>query len=171
MESMMTNKVKSSNEHLFRVQESAAVNGKQGLQTANEKKGNNSSRTEPRRSSRLEIAGVKNVECELKKLSFENPGKFMEDFHPESSGREMRKMNRKFYKENVRKNQLYDEAGILLENNKDLCDCLDVHCPGCHFPCPKCGSEKCGTDCRCNRKWTYEHINVEGTNVLFKWPT
>lgn len=55
----MTNKVIPSKEHVKRVQESAVVNGKQSLQTANEKKGNNSSRTEPRRSSRLETTGVK----------------------------------------------------------------------------------------------------------------
>ncbi|KAK3099008.1 hypothetical protein FSP39_025214, partial [Pinctada imbricata] len=97
----------------------------------------------------------------LRMLQFRNPGKFMEDFDPETSAREMRKMNRRIYRENRRKNQAYDESGILMENSQDLCDCLDVRCPGCHFPCPKCGSEKCGTECRCNRKWVYEYVEVE----------
>lgn len=32
-------------------------------------------------------------------LQFKNPGKFMEDFDPERSAREMRKMNRRIYRE------------------------------------------------------------------------
>ncbi|XP_048736152.1 ARL14 effector protein-like [Ostrea edulis] len=106
----------------------------------------------------------------LRMLQFKNPGKFMEDFDPERSAREMRKMNRRIYRENIKKNQVYDENGILLENSQDLCDCLDIICKGCHFPCPKCGSMKCGTECRCGRKWIYEHVEVEGTNLLLKWP-
>ncbi|XP_029649710.1 uncharacterized protein LOC115223330 [Octopus sinensis] len=106
------------------------------------------------------------VSKQLKMLSFANPGKFMEDFDPERSAREMRKMNRRIYRENVKKNQMYDEAGRLLDNSKDVCDCLDEDCPGCHFPCRKCGSEKCGTECRCNRKWVYELVEIEGTNLV-----
>ncbi|XP_046357174.1 ARL14 effector protein-like [Haliotis rufescens] len=114
------------------------------------------------------------VSKELKMLSYGpsgGHGKFMEDFDPERSGREMRKMNRRIYRESVRKNQLYDETGRLFENSKDLCDCLEVDCPGCHFPCSKCGSEKCGSECRCNRKWVYESVEVEGTDIVIKWPT
>ena len=32
-------------------------------------------------------------------LKFENPGRFMEDFDPERSTREMRKVNRRIYRE------------------------------------------------------------------------
>lgn len=39
------------------------------------------------------------VSKQLKMLSFANPGKFMEDFDPERSAREMRKMNRRIYRE------------------------------------------------------------------------
>lgn len=70
----------------------------------------------------------------------------------------------------IKKNQVYDENGILLDNSQDLCDCLDLSCKGCHFPCPKCGSQKCGAECRCGRKWIYEHVEVEGTNLILKWP-
>ncbi|XP_033750303.1 ARL14 effector protein-like [Pecten maximus] len=110
------------------------------------------------------------VTKQLRMLTFANPGKFMDNFDPERSAREMRKMNRRIYRENIRKNQLYDETGVLLDNSLDLCDCLDMECEGCHFPCPKCGSEKCGTECRCCRKWFYEHVEVEGTNLTLKWP-
>lgn len=103
-------------------------------------------------------------------LSFANPGKFMDNFDPERSAREMRKMNRRIYRENIKKNQMYDETGLLLENSSDLCDCLDVDCLGCHFPCPKCNSTKCATECRQSRKWIYEHVEVEGTGVTIKWP-
>ena len=70
----------------------------------------------------------------------------------------------------VRANQLYDGSGKLLENSHDLCDCLDVKCPGCHFPCPKCTSEKCGLECRGSRRWTYDYVEVEGTNCVIPWP-
>ncbi|XP_045215820.1 uncharacterized protein LOC123566053 isoform X2 [Mercenaria mercenaria] len=108
---------------------------------------------------------------QLRMLAFVNPGRFMDDFDPERSAREMKKMNRRLYKEkNIRKNQLYDDNGRLVSNKKDLCDCLDVDCPGCHFPCPKCQSEKCGGDCRCNRKWVYEYVESEGTGNTYSWP-
>ncbi|CAI9730123.1 ARL14 effector protein-like [Octopus vulgaris] len=104
----------------------------------------------------------------LKMLSPINSVKFMEDFDPEKSSREMRKMNRRIYRENMKTNQMYDETGRLLDNSKDVCDCLDEDCPGCHFPCNKCGSEKCGTECRCNRKWVYEVVEIEGSNLVIR---
>ncbi|CAB0042792.1 unnamed protein product [Trichogramma brassicae] len=44
--------------------------------------------------------------------------------------------------------QLYDENGIFIPTQENLCDCLDKECPGCHFPCPTCSSTKCGNPCR-----------------------
>ncbi|KAK2145939.1 hypothetical protein LSH36_645g00001 [Paralvinella palmiformis] len=108
---------------------------------------------------------LKAASKQLRMLAFVNPGRFMEDFHPEQSAREKRKVNRKAYKESVYINQVYDEHGRLLSDiSKDLCDCLEKTCPGCHFPCTKCGSQKCGTDCRCNRRWYYTTLEVEGGN-------
>ncbi|KAK7865381.1 hypothetical protein R5R35_001868 [Gryllus longicercus] len=93
--------------------------------------------------------------------------KFMENFDPEQSNREKRKLTRKIYTGGRRKaNSLYDEKGILISNGKDLCDCLEESCPGCHFPCPKCRSPKCGHECRVNRKWAYDSVEIEGTNEV-----
>jgi len=36
---------------------------------------------------------------DVNKLRFSNPGRFMEDFDPEQSRREMRKVQRRFYRE------------------------------------------------------------------------
>ena len=65
--------------------------------------------------------------------------------------------------------RLYNEKGELLESLLDICDCLDTNCAGCHFPCPRCNSSKCGTDCRCNRKYTINLIEVEGTDKTFSF--
>jgi len=102
----------------------------------------------------------------LRNLKFRNPGRFMEDFNPDSSGREMRKMHRKIYTYKARQN-IYDNEGRLMADGRDLCDCLDEECPGCHFPCLKCGSQKCGGDCRCNRRWFYQELEVEGTSQKY----
>jgi len=36
---------------------------------------------------------------DVNKLKFVNPGRFMEDFDPEQSRREMRKVTRRFYRD------------------------------------------------------------------------
>ncbi|XP_047436674.1 ARL14 effector protein [Mugil cephalus] len=64
------------------------------------------------------------------------------------------------------KNKVYDSKGHLLSNGKDMCDCLDVDCMGCFYPCPECGSRKCGVECRCDRKWLYEQVEVEGGEII-----
>lgn len=51
----------------------------------------------------------------------------------------------------------YDSKGVHLRTGKDFCDCLTMECPGCHEPCSNCQSQKCSTECRCNRTW----CNVE----------
>ncbi|XP_076012472.1 ARL14 effector protein isoform X2 [Genypterus blacodes] len=64
------------------------------------------------------------------------------------------------------KSKVYDNKGQLLSNGKDMCDCLDVDCMGCFYPCPECGSRKCGVECRCDRKWLYEQVEVEGGEII-----
>lgn len=63
-------------------------------------------------------------------------------------------------------NALHDRDGKIIGDGTDFCDCLELNCPGCHFPCVKCGSQKCSVDCRKNRKWTPDHIELEGTNHI-----
>lgn len=72
------------------------------------------------------------------------------------------------YRASRKSKKLYDEAGALLSNGKDYCDCLETDCPGCHFPCKKCGSEKCGTECRCERAWIYDEVKIEGLGITLK---
>ncbi|KAM3877108.1 ARL14 effector protein [Diretmus argenteus] len=64
------------------------------------------------------------------------------------------------------KSKVYDSKGRLLSNGKDMCDCLDMDCLGCFYPCPECGSRKCGVECRCDRKWFYEQVEVEGGEII-----
>ncbi|KAI7814049.1 ARL14 effector protein [Triplophysa rosa] len=64
------------------------------------------------------------------------------------------------------KNKVYDSKGLLISCGKDLCDCLDIDCMGCFYPCPECGSRKCGVECRCDRKWLYEQVEVEGGEII-----
>lgn len=64
------------------------------------------------------------------------------------------------------KSKVYDSKGKLLSCGQDACDCLDVDCMGCFYPCPECGSRKCGVECRCDRKWLYEQVEVEGGEII-----
>lgn len=95
--------------------------------------------------------------------------KFLRNFDPEHSEREKRKLHRRLY-QGCKKHALYDENGIYVQTGDDLCDCLNLDCAGCHLPCPKCSLTKCGNDCRVNRKWTYESIENEGSDVIIKNP-
>ncbi|XP_064474666.1 uncharacterized protein LOC135388794 isoform X3 [Ornithodoros turicata] len=62
----------------------------------------------------------------------------------------------------------YNTKGVHIASNQDLCDCLDLSCPGCHYPCPKCRSPKCGHECRCSRHFVYEQIEIDGTDTVIK---
>ncbi|KAM3967804.1 ARL14 effector protein [Aphomia sociella] len=93
---------------------------------------------------------------------------FLDNFDPETSARERRKLNRKSYFLNRKSKNIYNERGQIAATGKDLCDCLDETCPGCHFPCPRCNSSKCGHECRVNRKWMYDKIEIEGNDFVIK---
>ncbi|OAD52373.1 ARF7 effector protein, partial [Eufriesea mexicana] len=95
--------------------------------------------------------------------------KFLRNFDPEHSEREKRKLHRRLYQGHKR-HASYDENGVYVQTGDDLCDCLNLRCAGCHFPCYKCSSSKCGHECRNNRKWTYESIENEGCDVITKNP-
>lgn len=105
----------------------------------------------------------------LRKLNL-NTNKFMENFNPETSARERRKLNRKLNTGPTKKftGALYDEYGSYLSNGVNACDCLLPDCPGCFFQCQKCGSTMCGSECRVNRKYMYEQVDFEGCNMNYK---
>ncbi|RZF36755.1 hypothetical protein LSTR_LSTR005068 [Laodelphax striatellus] len=92
--------------------------------------------------------------------------KFMEDFNPERSDRERRKLTKKILSHTrAAAGTVYNEAGLHVPSGKDMCDCFSHNCPGCFFPCPKCRSTKCGVDCRVNRKWSYDMYHIEGLDL------
>ncbi|NXF92677.1 A14EL protein, partial [Eubucco bourcierii] len=115
----------------------------------------------------------KQLEKQLKSLAFQNPGPLLADFNPAT--REQRKracmsqIKQEFFNK-PRTSRKYDKHGRLLCNNFDLCDCLEKSCQGCFYPCPKCNSNKCGTECRCNRKWVYDSFEAEDRTVIRKFP-
>lgn len=108
-------------------------------------------------------------------LKFRNPGPMLEEFNPDTSRREMRKLKRLAQKDpanRIKRRQrqrrrpekqiFHDRSGVRMSDGRDVCDCQDTNCPGCHFPCPSCGSEKCGVECRCDRQWTYlKDVEIE----------
>lgn len=106
-------------------------------------------------------------ERRVKKLISE--AKFLNNFDPEKSSRERRKLTRQSYTTAKRTpGSLFDEKGRYRHNLADVCDCLDNLCPGCHFPCPNCSSRKCATTCRVNRKWAFEIIEHDGKDLVMK---
>ncbi|XP_044138381.1 ARL14 effector protein-like [Bufo gargarizans] len=113
------------------------------------------------------------IERQLKCLAFQNPGPQVADFNPETRKQKkkayMSQMNG-YYTTNKVSLKKYDKQGKLLCNNRDLCDCLEESCQGCFYPCPKCSSNKCGPECRCNRKWVYDRIQTEAGDIISKLP-
>lgn len=96
--------------------------------------------------------------------------KFLSDFDPEKSKRERRKLTRKCYTSAPasRAQNIYDEKGRYRCDGSNDCDCLDPQCTGCHFPCQTCKSPMCGPSCRVNRKWTYDCIEHDGKDLVYR---
>lgn len=84
---------------------------------------------------------------------------FLDDFDPEKSNRERRKMSRKM---TAQVRTVYNEYGHIRHNDLDICDCMDENCLGCWYECENCGSTKCGVHCRVNRKFCFETIAFDG---------
>ncbi|XP_043561519.1 ARL14 effector protein-like isoform X1 [Chiloscyllium punctatum] len=123
----------------------------------------------PQKSSRSKARTTKT----LRSLQFANPGRQITEFTPEASRREKRKQQTKPPSQSNAdrqtmpiKSKVYDSQGLLICSRMDRCDCLDEDCLGCFYPCPNCGSQKCGVECRCDRKWLYEQIEIEGGEVI-----
>uniref|UniRef100_A0A1A9Z8C9 ARF7EP_C domain-containing protein n=1 Tax=Glossina pallidipes TaxID=7398 RepID=A0A1A9Z8C9_GLOPL len=55
------------------------------------------------------------------------------------------------------KRELYGNNCPIIPD-KDICDCTREKCPGCWSECIKCGSTKCGLECRINRKKSCKSI-------------
>ena len=70
-----------------------------------------------------------------------------------------------FWLDRHRASRMYTNDGLRLSDGADVCDCLDVGCPGCHLPCPRCFSPKCGAECRNNRTWFYTEVEMEGSRT------
>ncbi|XP_027460113.1 ARL14 effector protein-like [Zalophus californianus] len=127
----------------------------------------------PENNCRIGQKQLQQIERQLKCLAFQNPGPQVADFNPETRQQKkkarMSKMNEYFsVKYKVRKK--YDKSGRLICNDADLCDCLEKNCLGCFYPCPKCNSNKCGPECRCNRRWVYDDIVTESGEVVSSLP-
>uniref|UniRef100_A0A670XZI4 ARF like GTPase 14 effector protein like n=1 Tax=Pseudonaja textilis TaxID=8673 RepID=A0A670XZI4_PSETE len=110
------------------------------------------------------------IERQLKCLAFQNPGPLLADFNPETREQQkkvcMSMINQDCFNTTKKTVKKYDKHGHLISNKTDLCDCLEKNCLGCFYPCPKCNSTKCGAECRCNRKWVYEQIQVEAGQII-----
>ncbi|XP_050515732.1 ARL14 effector protein [Diabrotica virgifera virgifera] len=65
---------------------------------------------------------------------------------------------------------LFDDSGVHIHLDVDMCDCLNEDCVGCFFECPKCQSEKCGKDCRVHRKFLVDQIEYNGYDHVIKNP-
>lgn len=100
----------------------------------------------------------------VKSLRYDK-SRFMEDFEPENSERQKRKRSKliDYTKESVPPS-VYDEKGAHIFSGINVCDCLVKTCPGCHFPCKRCKSSKCGHECRSQRKWVYEEVRCQSIN-------
>ncbi|KAH7687901.1 hypothetical protein AAVH_06587 [Aphelenchoides avenae] len=114
-----------------------------------------------------ENAAVARVSKELRELNFLSPGKktaamcaFGDHATKLSSKRIIRRC---ILKPDYVPH--HDESGAFVKENgetKDLCDCLDKLCDGCHFPCKECGSGKCSFKCRKGRRSVIVSTEVDG---------
>ncbi|XP_049627422.1 ARL14 effector protein-like [Suncus etruscus] len=134
---------------------------------------NQSDQSSPEKSYQIGQKQLQQIERQLKCLAFQNPGPQVADFNPETRQQikkaRMSKMN-EYFSVKYKVMKKYDKSGKLICNDADLCDCLEKNCLGCFYPCPKCNSNKCGPECRCNRRWVYDAIVTETGDVISTLP-
>ncbi|CAH0557755.1 unnamed protein product [Brassicogethes aeneus] len=70
----------------------------------------------------------------------------------------------------INNGSIYNNKGVHIKSDVDLCDCLDEACLGCFFNCEKCGSQKCGIDCRSYRKFLVETVEFQGYQKVHRNP-
>ncbi|VBB26263.1 unnamed protein product [Acanthocheilonema viteae] len=115
---------------------------------------------------------------ELKNLRFINPGEAVavsteEALHSRQGVRRSTR-HRKGLKSVSRTTDYFphhDERGYLIKadgHGVKLCDCLRTSCPGCHYPCEKCGSRMCGPACQRNRDYIIENFLTETEPPRFR---
>ncbi|XP_001504608.3 ARL14 effector protein-like isoform X1 [Equus przewalskii] len=130
-------------------------------------------RSSPEKNCQIGQKQLQQIERQLKCLAFQNPGPQVADFNPETRQQKkkarMSKMN-EYFSVKHKAMKKYDKSGRLMCNDADLCDCLEKNCLGCFYPCPKCNSNKCGPECRCNRRWVYDAIVTESGEVISTLP-
>lgn len=112
---------------------------------------------------------ARNASKAISASSFE---KSMENFNPDLSQRERRKISKKFNTPSTRRpvGALYDDKGKHVATGMNLCDCLSEECSGCWFECAKCDSTKCGTECRVFRKYIVDSIEYHGYDKTVRNP-
>lgn len=95
--------------------------------------------------------------------------KFLNDFVPEKSTREISKLRQRTESDNL---PVYNGCGEFMSGivKMNICDCLNPECPGCYFACPTCESPKCAFECRRKRKWFIEEIMKEGSQEVIVNP-
>jgi len=131
----------------------------------------------------VEIAVVKNISSQQTQNSFETGSSNLQAEKLRRAREEER--NRLLQREkvsefNFRSNRLqqqrkrvrYNTDGrpVIYADDFEFCDCLLPNCPGCHYPCKSCGDCRCGHECRVNRRYVYESIELEGRNITLKTP-
>lgn len=122
---------------------------------------NDSTNPPMKRNTRSKSTGIKKALNKINKLREEGG---VGNFNPEKSLRERKKITKAVQSTQGgrKKNVMYGPTGIFLQTGQDLCDCQEEECPGCFYPCHKCGGPKCGGTCRRRRNWCYEDVTVDG---------
>ncbi|CAG9760950.1 unnamed protein product [Ceutorhynchus assimilis] len=141
-----------------------------GSQSQSRSSSSSSRRQAAKRASKAISASASSTSTSTS--SFE---KTMETFNPDLSQREKRKIIKKFQPPVVTTTRkplgaVYDEYGTHMSTNINMCDCLDIKCAGCFFECPKCGSEKCGKECRVHRNYIIDCMEYHGREKIVKNP-